>query len=300
MKNIKTACFICLLLIVCSLTALAQTLTVAAWNLESGDSTTPTLAARVRGFQGVDVWGFSEVQNQSVLNDMTTAAGDGETGAAFRSILGTTGSGDRLGIVYNSTRLQLISSEELDDINVSGTVRAPLVALFRDNTTTKEFYFMVNHLYRGSADGRHEQSRLLNQWAAGQNKSVIVVGDFNYDLNADNPSDRDEGFNLLTRQDVFVWARPATLVRTQCSYNSVLDFVFVSGEAKRWAVQAAIDARTNDCPDDANKSDHRPITATFTITGTPVTTVNRREEILQRIRGLEEQLRQLRVLVEQP
>src|SRR5215213_2512500 len=173
----------------------AQTLKVAGWNLESGDSATQTLTARVRTFQGVDIWGFSELQNQAVLNQMTVAAADGETGS-FRSILGSTGGNDRLAIVYNSTRLRLISSEELDDINVSGTVRAPLVALFRDATSGKAFFFMVNHLYRGSAEGRHEQSRLLNLWAAGQDRAVIAVGDYNYDVNANNPSSRDEGFDL--------------------------------------------------------------------------------------------------------
>ena len=160
---------------------------------------------------------------------------------------------------------------------------------------------MVNHLYRGSSEGRHEQSRLLNQCAAAQSKPVIAVGDYNYDLNVDNPTDHDEGFNLLTRQRMaFSGYALAMLAKTQCSFNSVLDFVFVSGEAKRWQAQSTIDARTGDCPDDANKSDHRPVTAKFAMTVLPQQPLNRREEILPRVRNLEERLRQVREIVEQP
>lgn len=292
-----------------------QTLKVGAWNLESGDSSTAFLAKRVEDAAGVQIWGLSEVQGPTDLALMTVAAKKGEAGT-FRSILGTTGGGDRLGIIYNATRFQLIGKDELEEINVSGTVRAPLVALFRDTSTNNRFYFMVNHLYRGSAEGRHEQSKLLNMWAADRDEPVITVGDFNYDLNANNWRDHDRGFDILTANNVFKWARPRDLVRTQCSYNSVLDFVFVSGEARGWSYQSAIDHRPSDCPDDARSSDHRPIMTTFTVgvggggnlvesLGDAVNadTADREEMkrlLREHIRRLEEEIRELKELLDRP
>jgi hypothetical protein len=100
------------------------------------------------------------------------ATEDGEA-ADFQRILGNTGGGDRLLIVYNGDRLDLVSQVELTDINIEGRVRAPLVAHFRLKPAGPELLFMVNHLYRGNAEGRHEQARLLNAWARGQTIPVI-------------------------------------------------------------------------------------------------------------------------------
>jgi hypothetical protein len=41
----------------------------------------------------------------------------------------------------------------------------PLVAHFRFKPAGAKFLFMVNHLYRSKAERRHEQARLLNEWA---------------------------------------------------------------------------------------------------------------------------------------
>jgi hypothetical protein len=41
----------------------------------------------------------------------------------------------------------------------------------------------------------------------------------------------DRGYDLLTAEGVFAWGRPPLLIRTQCSFDSVLDFVFVAGVA---------------------------------------------------------------------
>src|SRR5262245_36697828 len=90
----------------------AQKLIVVGWNIESGGATNAAVAQRVRSFQGVDLWGLAEVQNDASLQSFETAAKDGENGADYKRILSTTGCGDRLGIVYNATRLQLISSQE--------------------------------------------------------------------------------------------------------------------------------------------------------------------------------------------
>jgi len=101
------------LVALCGGYAHAQRLVVVGWNIESGGATNAAVAGRVRSFQGVDLWGLAEVQNDASLQSFETAAKDGENGADFKRILSTTGCGDRLGIVYNATRLQLVSSQEL-------------------------------------------------------------------------------------------------------------------------------------------------------------------------------------------
>ncbi len=41
--------------------ASAQTLTVVSWNVESGGSDDQTIRTRMASFEGVDLWGLSEV-----------------------------------------------------------------------------------------------------------------------------------------------------------------------------------------------------------------------------------------------
>jgi hypothetical protein len=69
----------------------AQRLVVVGWNIESGSATDVAVAQRVRRFQGVDLWGLSEVQSDASLQSFETAAEDGENGADFKRILSTTG-----------------------------------------------------------------------------------------------------------------------------------------------------------------------------------------------------------------
>ena len=143
-----------------------------------------------------------------------------------------------------------------------------------DKPTGAEFLFMVNHLYRSKDDERHRQAQLLNAWAQTQTLPVIAVGDYNFDWDADaGAADHDLGYDLLTAGGVWAWVEPATLVPTQCgeawpcSYDDVLDFVFVAGAARAWPAQSEIVVTPGDFPDDAVKSDHRPVVATFAIDG---------------------------------
>ena len=105
----------------------ALELNVIGWNLESGDI--DVVANRIGSMQGIDIWGFSEVQSHTWIDPIEIAAEEGED-ADYQSILGSTGGGDRLLIIYDADRFTLVSEEELDHINIGGNVRAPLVALF--------------------------------------------------------------------------------------------------------------------------------------------------------------------------
>jgi endonuclease/exonuclease/phosphatase family metal-dependent hydrolase len=284
---------------------LQATLTVISWNVESGDANPTALAQRIKDINGCDIWGFSEVSAGTMPSLFESAAEDGE-GADFQRILGATGAGDRLMVVFDADRFEKLGQEELHNINVSGTVRAPLVGRFRDRQSGKEFLFVVNHLYRGSESGRHEQARLLNQWARAQSLPIINVGDFNFDWAVDDgDTDHDGGYDLLIQDSVFTWVRPAMLKGTQCSESSstarsVLDFVFVSGAAKLWPATSEILTVANDCPDSGPQTtDHRMVRAVLTLSEVLPAGGSLKQQILDRIRALEEELARLKALVNQ-
>ncbi len=301
--------FAFLLLLVFAAPLVAQeTLTVVTWNIESGDADANVIADRIKTAQGVDIWGFTEVQGAAVIPTLESAAEDGEN-ADYQSILGTTGGGDRMLIIYDADRLELVSQEELDEINIGGNVRAPLVAQFQDVITGQGFFFMVNHLYRSRKDRRHQQSRLLNEWASEQDSPVIAVGDYNYDWEVEGgDNDHDAGFDLLTAANIFIWIRPETLRRTQCSatssggcrFNSVLDFVFAANLPDSWRASSEILVTPGDFPDDSSTPDHRPVQAAFDIS--PPTTISIEElkaKLLARIAALEAEIAALRAIVEE-
>lgn len=291
-------------------------LRVVGWNLESGDANPRLLARRVADEEKVDIWGFSEVEGRRVAREMEIAAEVGEN-SDYKTILGTTGGEDRLAIVYNSARLELEDVEELPRINVGGRVRAPLVATFKGRETGTRFMFMVNHLYRGDADGRHNQATLLNEWARDQTLPVIAVGDYNFDWHYQTgETNHDLGYDNLVKDAVFLWVRPEILIPTNASnHKSVLDFVFVHGDATGWEFESTILAVDGDFPDDARKSDHRPVAAVFRrqegdelVAGDLSDQVeadadtaevpSKRDALLERIQELEVELDRLRELIE--
>jgi hypothetical protein len=252
----------------------------------------------------VDIWGLCEVQ-AAWAAQFETAAEEGED-ADFMHVLGTTGRGDRLLIIYDNERLELIDYEELHAMNPQGRVRSPLVADFRLRATGDEFKFMVNHLYRTREDARHEQSRQLQAWAEAETEPIIAVGDYNYDWSIPGgDEDHDPGYDFLTAEDVFRWLRPTGLYRTQYSRRapeSVLDFVFLANEEGSISGESEIIVEPGDFPDNGRTPDHRPILATLTIGAegaTPPTppTITR-EELLQRLGELERQVADLRQLIE--
>lgn len=285
-----------------ALPAWAQTLTVAGFNVESGAASPNVIAEQIGPLDGIDLWGFSEVKNSTEARALRQGAEDGESGT-FDSILGTTGGQDRLLIVYNSGRLELVSSGELHDLNIGGSVRAPLWARFRLKPSGPEFIFTVNHLYRGNTAGRHAQAQGIRSWAQTQTVPVIATGDYNFDWHFQTgDTNHDRGYDLMTEGGVFRWVRPpAPLVPTNCSFHrSVLDFVFVSGEAQTWQAESEIlFPEDSYCPDTASTSDHRPVLARFDLAREePPPAPSGKEAVMRKIEALERELAELRALVE--
>lgn len=284
--------------LLCLSTLPAQQLTVVGYNAESGDADPTVVGQRLAELDGVDVWGMVEVLDDGWATIFEASAEMGEN-ANFSHVLGTTGSADRMAILYDADRFDLVGTEELHGINIGDHVRAPLIAHLRFKDGGQEFLFMVNHLYRSKADRRHLQAELLNEWAAQQTLPVIAVGDYNFDWDIeDGDEDHDEGYEILTAGDTFKWLRPEVLVSTQGNpaYNSVLDFVFTAGQAQLWGVDSTIIVTLGDFPDDGLKSDHRPVMARFDLDAGSRDAV--KEEILARIAAMEAELVDLRRLVE--
>jgi endonuclease/exonuclease/phosphatase family metal-dependent hydrolase len=244
------------------------TLKVIGWNVESGGANPFIVAQRISAMNGYDVWGLSEVARDADAQIFEIAAEDGEE-ANFVRIVSRSGGADRLAIIYDADRFQIISYTELGHINTTGTYRAPLVARLKEKETGYEFLFMVNHLARGDEGVRRQQARLLNEWGAYQTLPVVAVGDYNFDWNVTNGA-HDQGYDLLTKDGVFTWVRPPQLVKTHCSdFNSVLDFVFLSKSASAWQATSEILFANEICPppSDKDQSDHRPVMATINMDG---------------------------------
>lgn len=242
----------------------AAPLEVAGFNIEAIDSSPEHIAAQMAANKNIEVWGLSEAQKKFIKPILKSLNRENKS---FDYVYGSTGNKQRLQIYYNTTRFTLLEKTELHHINIGGRVRAPLVALLHDNLTDKTFYFVVNHLYRANSKARSEQSRLLNEWAQSMPYPVIAVGDYNYDLSPRDISKHDPGYDVLTENGVFEWLKPNPLLPTQCSrHKSILDFIFVSGEAKHWARASKIlNPEQHYCPDNQLTSDHRPLKGLFDI-----------------------------------
>lgn len=245
-------------------------LTVIGFNVESGGSDAQVVADEVvADMPGEALWGFAEVEDTDAAEALVGAAADAGSDQQFDYVLGTTGWTDRLVLAWDDAVFSLEDSEELDEINVGGTARAPLVGRMRLRATDQELLVVVNHLWRTDEPKRHEQAELLNSWGRDQALPVLMVGDFNLDWDVESGR-HDEGYDSLVDGGVFEWVRPEPLLSTQCSgfYDSVLDFVFVGGDARSWTAESDI-LRPDDsyCSNSQRDtfSDHRPVRARFEI-----------------------------------
>ena len=275
----------------------AQTLTVVSWNVESGGSNDQNISQRIGSFEGVDLWGLSEVASAASATTFEAGAEDGED-ANFQKVVGSTGGGDRLAIIFNADRFRLVRSLELTDIN-QGNHRAPLVAELQEIPSGRNFFFMVNHLARGNAELRRRQATQLNAWVRTQTIPVIAVGDYNFDWEVvGGDQDHDLGYDNMTNANAWTWVRPATLIKSQCSpnFNSVLDFIFVNTPAQAWSGTSRIIVEPNDCDPSPLTSDHRPVVGTFSMGGSPQPT---KAQLLQKIEEIERQINLLKDTIRQ-
>ena len=185
-----------------------QAITVAGWNIGLDDADINTIAARVAEIQGVDLWGFAEVNRTGAAHNLEQAAEKGEPGD-FAAVTGTSGDPIRLVALYDDTRFDLLDWYEIDAINTTGNARAPLVLHLRETTSGVEFLFMVNHLYRTRDAERYKQAQMLNDRAEQQALPVIAVGDYNFDWAVKRRRRARPGLRPDDRRRRVKWVRPA-------------------------------------------------------------------------------------------
>jgi hypothetical protein len=256
--------------------ATAEQLTVVGWNVENwGTSDPANNATQLRdGFDQIDVFGLSEVHRDSDFALYADYAGRDEA-STYKVIPGTTGNNVRLGIVFREETLELLDTFELSDLQFGSGGRAPLVAQMRIKPSGSEFLFVVNHLHRGDEKKRMAQAVGLREWAREQALPVIAVGDYNFDVDVATQKG-NYAYDAFLQEGVFRWLQPDQLVATNWSdkmpadgvndYDSVLDFVFVSGSALNGFSRIVV--RPGDFPDDEYTSDHRAVLATLFPGGT--------------------------------
>lgn len=295
-----------LILLACP--AFGEELTLVAFNVESGGADPDVIADQLTMLTdtmhaGVEVFVLSEVQQFSWGTIFDQELED-HTGREHGFWLSNSGGGDRLLVLFDKTRLKMIEQVELDHINIGGGVRSPLAVTFESRATGERFQVVANHFYRSRSDRRRQQARLLNEWVRDDTTlPVVTAGDFNFDWDVQNgDQDHDEAYDNLTQDDRWLWVRPTTLVATNCSnvFDSVLDFVFTGNAAQNWTATSEILFPEDDyCPDSNDTSDHRPVLAQFDTGGEPIDETNMlKQQLLQRIQALEDELRVLRELVE--
>jgi hypothetical protein len=254
--------------------ASAAELNVAFFNVESDHSERRTIGAQItryyRDFQ-IDLWAFAEVWDddwrREFVDDISKAH-DRATreGIEFRTVFGETGGDNRLLVVYNPARLEVVASQELAGLDIRRSNPAPLAIHFRLRGGP-EFMFLVARLDRYREEAREQAAEGLNRWVTQQTLPVVVGGTFGFGWSTkDNGASREAGFDKLVGGDVLTWVRPSRVVATECGpARNVDDFIFVGGPARDWPIKTRVlsDA-PNYCPDSDLTSSHRPLLARIT------------------------------------
>jgi endonuclease/exonuclease/phosphatase family metal-dependent hydrolase len=244
----------------------AKPITFLAWNLESGGSDPTVIAEQLTKLHGYDVYALSEVDPNSMAKFKLAC------GEEYQSVDGGSGDSDRLQIIFDNKRFELVRKAEMDrfehHVLNKGNVRSPLMAHLRDRETKKEFLVVVNHLARGNEKTRNEQAIGLREWARAQTLPCITIGDFNMDFDF-RKEKGNQAFVEILRDNIWSWARPVELIDTNWYDpepdgkddfpDSMLDFAFVAGPARDWKPVCKVIVRDKDFPDNKSTSDHRPI-----------------------------------------
>ncbi|MDB4466587.1 hypothetical protein N9066_00090 [bacterium] len=242
-----------------------------SWNVESDGATSEVICkqlAELNEDDQYDILTLSEVLPAD-LKKFRYALGK-----HYKYVYTKSGFSDRLEILYNEDKFELVRHFEVKEINILNRYRAPLVAHLKDRATDTEFLVMVNHLARGKAEIRQKQAAMLVDWARDQSLPVFALGDYNFDFvfktRKGNPA-----FSNMLKDNIWRWVEPVELIDTNWYDNprnpdgvddypgSILDFAFVAGSAKDWKSTCRVLVRKGDFPDDKTTSDHRPFEMTI-------------------------------------
>lgn len=252
-------------------------LNIASFNVESDSDTRPALVAEdMHRLPGIDIWALQEVESEEALklfvetlNDASTDGEDSINGL-YDGFMGRSGRRwrDHLGFIYRVDRFQTVRFEESKAFGGSRDALI-MIAILADGTPVT----LVNHHFnRGDAARRQRQAYLFRRWlAAHSDQAIISIGDFNFDYDhLKSAPHGNPAFEEFMSDGLIDWPAPACIAAETCPptgsqcnarYNSILDFIFLSGPARAWRVEtdlAFLDE--NYCERDRlGYADHRPL-----------------------------------------
>ncbi|TWU51835.1 Endonuclease/Exonuclease/phosphatase family protein [Rubripirellula reticaptiva] len=244
---------------------------VLAWNIESEGANADTIADQIMALPRYDIYGFSEVRPQDFATIRDRLGND------YACRYSKSGYNDRLAYAIRKDRFQIVNQYELKEFESHtlnpGNYRSPYITEVKDIKTGRELTLVLNHLARGKAEIRQAQAAGLSAWAASLGDTpLIAIGDYNFDYVFATDKGND-AFDVFLKNDVVKWVRPTPMVDSNWfdgngdgvdDYpGSLLDFVFVGGEAKTWKSECRVLVREGDFPDDKITSDHRPVEFTI-------------------------------------
>ena len=133
-------------------------ITLFSWNVESEGSDPKVIAKQLSEMNRYDVYGLCEVLPEAI--ELYTNA----LGSDYRTIASRSGYNDRLQIIYNAKKYELLERLELQEINFEYRYRSPLVARLRDKATGSNSWFLtITSLADAQKSGRDK----LNSWSNG-------------------------------------------------------------------------------------------------------------------------------------
>ncbi len=309
--------------------ASAAELNVALFNVESDHSERRTIGDQIARYYrdyAIDLWAFAEVWDEDWSREFVDDISKAHDRATredieFETVFGETGGDNRLLIVYNPAKLEVLASQELAGLDIRRSNPAPLAVHFRLRGGP-EFMFVVTRFDRYREEAREQAAEGLNRWVAQQTLPVLAVGTFGFGWSTkDDGASREPGFDKLIAGGALTWVRPSRIVPTECGpERNVEDFILVGGPARDWPIKVRVlsDA-PNYCPDSDLTSSHRPLLARIgyedadavlpVVEATPSTLPAgipsaekqldpaTREEILRRIAVIEAELEALKSLL---
>lgn len=241
-------------------------LDVWTWNIEHFPLTAdaiPDVAAQLAA--GPEIVGFEEVDTVSAFDQMRA-----QLPATWDAAVGATGFDTRVAIAYRRDRLTLVKSETLFPNDSFRFPRPPLALTFTIAGRAGELQFTVVAVHlkaeidTASRERRRQAVIALEQWMASRHERVIVVGDWNDDIDA--PADRNVFLPLLNQPDAYTAVTLEVAQRHEFSYipfRRLIDHIVFTHELG-FSVLAADPVKLDEgvITDYKNTvSDHRPVHA---------------------------------------
>ncbi|MFN5854910.1 MAG: endonuclease/exonuclease/phosphatase family protein [Pseudanabaenaceae cyanobacterium] len=186
--------WLCLLLLVgllaaCSAAAVPANLRVGTWNLENFDGKNPQKVNAISQIveANFDVLGAQEI-SPTAAELLKKRLNQSPNQRHWQYVIGQSGQRQRVAVFYRDDRVNARTLGEWNKVNLTGTLRSPLVT-YIEAKQGFNFTFVVVHQKGGGGDQanvlRQQQGELLRQEIASfqsvpsADPDLIVVGDFN-------------------------------------------------------------------------------------------------------------------------